>query len=67
ALADMAISPFVRQFARTDAHWFESQPWPALHAWLAAIVGSPDFARVMCKQAKWSPGDAPVRFPDPEP
>ena len=29
-LADMAILPFIRQFARTDAHWFAAQPWPRL-------------------------------------
>ena len=58
ALADMAIAPFVRQFAQTDLDWFTQQPWPALHAWLASIISSPLFAHIMTKYAKWVPGDA---------
>ena len=38
ALADIAIAPFVRQFAQVDAAWFEAQPWPRLREWLAASV-----------------------------
>ncbi|MEO7954764.1 MAG: glutathione S-transferase, partial [Polaromonas sp.] len=30
AWADMAIAPFVRQFAETDRVWFDQQPWPGL-------------------------------------
>ncbi len=65
ALADMAIAPFVRQFAQTDMEWFQQQPWPALRAWLAAIIDSPDFTRIMKKQAKWLPGNACACFPEP--
>lgn len=62
-LADMAIAPFVRQFALTDAGWFKQQPWPALCAWLEAIINSTDFARSMTKSVKWVPGATPVCFP----
>lgn len=48
-LADMAIAPFVRQFAATDAAWFDAQPWPALQAWLRRITDSTLFAQVMAK------------------
>ena len=27
SIADMAILPFVRQFANTDFEWFENQNW----------------------------------------
>lgn len=65
ALADMAIAPFVRQFAQTDMDWFNQQPWPALRAWLESIINSPSFATIMTKYAKWVPGDASVYFPAP--
>ena len=32
SLADMALLPFVRQFANTDTAWFASQPWPQVQA-----------------------------------
>lgn len=63
ALADIAIAPFVRQFAQVDAAWFESQPWPHLHAWLAARLEAPVFARVMHKYPPWRAGQRGVEFP----
>ncbi len=63
ALADLALAPFVRQFARVDEAWFTAQDWPALQAWLARIVQGPAFAQVMHKAAVWVPGAAPVLFP----
>lgn len=44
---DIALFPFVRQFAATDAAWFTAQPLPALHAWLAGHVASSLFATAM--------------------
>ncbi|RYY62957.1 MAG: glutathione S-transferase [Comamonadaceae bacterium] len=63
ALADMAISPFVRQFAQTDPGWFALQPWPGLHRWLAALTASPLWNAAMHKYPAWRPGDAPLWFP----
>ena len=54
SLADMALLPFVRQFAHTDAAWFAAQPWPQLQAWLAAFEASHLFASVMGKYPPWS-------------
>jgi glutathione S-transferase len=53
SLADMALLPFVRQFAHTDAAWFAAQPWPHLQAWLAAFEVSRLFASVMGKHQAW--------------
>lgn len=55
SLADMAILPFVRQFAHTDADWFAVQPWPRLRGWLAAFEASDLYAGVMQKHAAWQP------------
>ncbi len=49
SLADMAILPFVRQFAHTDADWFAAQPWSKLKAWLALFEASELFEVVMAK------------------
>lgn len=62
-LADMAILPFVRQFAFIDKPWFDAQPWPALQDWLARFLDSPAFAQVMQKHERWQPGQASVFFP----
>ena len=53
SLADMALLPFVRQFAHTDTAWFAAQPWPHLQAWLAAFEASNLFASVMVKHPPW--------------
>ena len=53
SLADIALLPFVRQFAHTDADWFAAQPWPRLQAWLAAFEASSLYAGVMGKHTPW--------------
>ena len=53
SLADMAILPFVRQFAHTDAVWFAVQPWPKLRTWLAGFEASALFESVMAKHKSW--------------
>lgn len=58
SLADMALLPFVRQFAHTDADWFAAQPWPRLQGWLAAFEGSALYAGVMGKHTPWQPAAA---------
>lgn len=61
--ADLAIAPFVRQYANTDRPWFDAQNWPLLHAWLQRFETSDDFATVMEKYPRWQPGDPAVIFP----
>ena len=53
SLADMALLPFVRQFAHTDAAWFAAQAWPRLQAWLAGFEAGALYAGVMGKHAPW--------------
>lgn len=50
SLADMAIFPFVRQFAAVDLAWFESSKYPKLQNWLNGLLGSTLFERAMLKQ-----------------
>ncbi|MFN3913272.1 glutathione S-transferase [Hyphomonas sp.] len=57
SLADMAIFPFVRQFAATGPDfWAQAAPAP-LQAWLDGHARSPRFRAVMAKLPRWQPGD----------
>ena len=46
---DLAIFPFVRQFAMVDPAWWAAQSLPALQAWLSAWLGSALFEACMRK------------------
>ena len=63
SLADMAILPFVRQFANIDRARFDAEPWPNLSRWLDAFLASNLFAQIMPKYAVWKAGDPPTHFP----
>ncbi|MCW1956629.1 MAG: glutathione S-transferase [Roseobacter sp.] len=63
-LADLAILPFVRQFAHIDQTWFAAQPWPAVQGWLAAFKAAPRFAAIMQKYPPWQPPEAGHPFPE---
>ena len=63
SMTDLAIMPFVRQFAQTDRSYFDGLPFERLHAWLAMHLASALFARVMIRPAPWQPSDPPMIFP----
>ena len=46
---DIALFPFVRQYAAIDPAWFAAQPLPSLQAWLAHHLASPLFAAAMAR------------------
>jgi glutathione S-transferase len=62
ALTDVALFPFIRQFAAIEPEWFAAQPLPRLQDWLARLLASELFASVMGKYARWHAGDPPVLF-----
>jgi glutathione S-transferase len=62
SLADMALVPFVRQFAAVDAAWFDGAPLPRLRDWLQRLTTTALFESVMARQATWRPDDAGVLF-----
>jgi glutathione S-transferase len=49
SLADVALAPFVRQFAHVDREWFAGTPYRRLQAWLQRFLESPLFIAVMAK------------------
>jgi glutathione S-transferase len=62
-LADIAIFPFIRQFAATDQVWFDAQLSPRLHRWLDELLASDLFVSIMHRYPRWHAGDAPAIFP----
>ncbi|KWV87777.1 MULTISPECIES: glutathione S-transferase [Pseudomonas] len=49
SLADVALAPFVRQFAHVDREWFAGTPYQRLQIWLQRFLESPLFTAVMAK------------------
>lgn len=56
-IADIAIMPFVRQFAMVDKKWFDRAPYPALQTWLEKLIKNETFTRMMKKHAPWQTGN----------
>ena len=66
-IADMAVMPFIRQFAMTDPAWFTHQDLPHLQTWLEAHLQSELFGAVMVRHPVWQEDSAPVSFGAPSP
>jgi glutathione S-transferase len=58
--SDVAIFPFVRQFAFVDKPWFDQSPYPHLQQWLQSFLDSQLFLSTMHKYPAWNVGDEPV-------
>ena len=52
--SDIALFPFVRQFAGVDAQWFAVNAPKRVCEWLAILVASELFEQAMVKIAPWS-------------
>jgi len=59
-LTDVAIFPFIRQFAGVDAAWFERSEYSFVRNWLDTMLSSPLFQKVMHKYPFWQPGDEAI-------
>ena len=53
SMTDIAIFPFIRQFAGVDEAWFERSFYVATRQWLSGLVASELFVAVMQKHATW--------------
>ena len=60
---DMAILPFIRQFALIDKNWFDKQKWPNLIFWLNEFIESKLFFDIQKKYTWWSPETVEQIFP----
>lgn len=63
-MTDIALMPFVRQFAATDRAWFEAQAIPQVQLWLTRLINQPLFEAIMRRYPQWHEGGAGVDFPD---
>ena len=53
SLLDIALLPFIRQFARIERQWYLQSPYPNIKAWLNNYLQSPMFTKVMAKYPLW--------------
>ena len=53
SLVDIAIFPFIRQFAFVDKNWFDQSCYPLLQCWLQHFLDSELFLQVMTKYPVW--------------
>lgn len=54
-LADIAIFPFIRQFANTDREWWSLAPYAKTRDWLTRHTDSELFKDIMVKYPLWIP------------
>lgn len=60
---DIAIFPFIRQFAMVDLDWFKASPYESLKKWVSEIEQSDLFQNCMKKYDQWQPEQTPIYFP----
>jgi len=53
SLADIAVLPFIRQFARVERQWYLKAPYPHVQKWLNNYLQSKMFSKVMAKYPLW--------------
>ena len=63
SVADVAIMPFVRQFAHVDINWFRQTQYAELQRWLDEFLSSVLFNRVMEKYPPWEPRSELICLP----
>ena len=64
SLADIALLPFIRQFARIERQWYLQSPYPKVKHWLTQYLQSPMFTKVMAKYPLWLTDNEMVLFGD---
>jgi glutathione S-transferase len=62
-LADIAIFPFIRQFAHVELDWFEQTAWSNVQRWLNQLKASELFQQAMHKYPVWQTGACARFFP----
>ena len=62
SLADIALLPFIRQFARVERQWYLQAPYPKLRQWLNNYLQSKMFSKVMAKHSLWLENHEDVLF-----
>ena len=66
SFADIAIAPFIRQFARVDQEWFNKSEHQTVRQWLYRVLESNEFQYCMKKVKPWHVDSKTVIFTRPE-
>jgi len=61
-MVDIAIFPFIRQFAFVDKDWFDQSQYKNLQLWLEEILGMELFTETMKKYPQWDSESKGVIF-----
>lgn len=64
---DVALFPFIRQFASVDPAWWLNAPYPRIQRWLKAWLDSALFPTIMAKYPRWEAGQPGQLFPSEAP
>lgn len=64
SFADLAILPFIRQFAFVDINWFTNSKYQNVYRWLTAFIESELFLSVMRKYPTWLESNQEFIFPE---
>ncbi|OUS25370.1 glutathione S-transferase [Thalassotalea sp. 42_200_T64] len=62
SLADIALLPFIRQFAKVERQWYLQSPYPKVKRWLNRYLQSAMFTKVMAKYPLWSENSEMIVF-----
>ena len=60
---DVALFPFVRQFAGVEPSWWQQAPYSHVRQWLENWLNSALFSAIMAKYPRWESGHPGERFP----
>jgi len=63
SLADIAILPFIRQFAKVERQWYLQAPYPQVRNWLNNFLQNAMFAKVMTEYPLWTQNSEKIIFP----
>ena len=64
---DVALLPFIRQFAGVEPTWWVDAPYPRTREWLNAWLNSALFTKIMAKYPRWEPSQPCQTFPSEAP
>lgn len=62
SFADLAIFPFIRQFAFVDKNWFDNSQFKELKIWLENWIQNQTFQNCMNKYPLWKESSKPIIF-----
>lgn len=63
SIADLAILPFIRQFAKVERPWYVQSSYTHVKRWLNSYLQSAMFNKIMAPNPIWEEGNKGIVFP----